>query len=56
MKIADKNKLYYGFKPDAVYVGGDSSHRVSVTVAIDKDSGTYAGYFALAPSSAVEDL
>lgn len=45
-----------GVKPDCVKViDGEKKQVISVTVAIDKEKGTYGGYLALIPSGVVSD-
>ncbi len=45
-----------GIKPDCVkIIDGDNEELVSVTVAIDKEKGSYGGYLALIPSGVVSD-
>lgn len=45
-----------GIKPDFVKIlDGEREEAISVTVAIDKESGSYGGYLALIPSGVVSD-
>lgn len=46
-----------GVRVDDVYIIGadDSKERIEATVVIDKEEGTFGGYYALAPYAAVKD-
>lgn len=45
-----------GIKPDSVNViAGESKEQIAVTVAIDKEEGSFGGYSALIPSGVVSD-
>jgi hypothetical protein len=46
-----------GVRVDDVYLIGadDSKERIEATVVIDKEEGTFGGYYALAPYAAVKD-
>ena len=46
-----------GIKADDVsIIIGDKKEKIAVTVAIDKEEGTYGGYRALIPSGVVSDV
>ena len=46
-----------GIRVDEVYViNKNKKEEISVTVAIDKEGGTYGGYYALMPSCALENV
>ena len=49
----EQTHVMTGFLPDSVRCG-EAGHEVAVTLAIDKEEGTYAGYDALIPSSIIE--
>ena len=51
-------KVLTGIKPDSVRVINKEgkNEEISVTLAIDKESGTYGGFFALLPSVAVSGV
>ena len=50
--------LVYGIRPDEAFVVTKDRTRVSirVVIAIDKEGGTYGGYNALLPSSAIDNV
>ena len=46
-----------GIRADSVKIlSGDRSEEISVTLAIDKEGGTYGGFEALLPSAAISDV
>ena len=50
------NKIVYGIKPDSVRVVTEKKQEsISVIIAIDKEGGSYGGYTALIPLSALDD-
>ena len=53
----DKTDLLVGFRADRVCVRvGDKYEALNVTVAIDKEGGSYDGCYALMPSSALDNV
>ena len=53
----DKTIVLTGFKADRVYVtDGTVREDIKVTIAIDREGGTYGGYYALMPSAALNDV
>lgn len=51
------NEILYGIRPDGVYVlQKNKEERIKVTIVLDKEGGTYGGYEALMPASALENL
>ena len=52
-----KTEILYGFRPDRVSViYGKREEKIKVTIAFDKEGGSFCGYDALMPSSALENL
>ena len=57
VSFGSEKKILYGLKPDRVLVKSKKrEERISLTIAIDKDGGSYGGYNALIPSVALEDI
>ena len=53
--MGGENRLLYGFRPTGVWVGEKHKREeISAIIALDKEEGTYGGYGALVPSSALE--
>ena len=58
IKKSGKTVMMIAIKPDSVYVitdGGKRREKISVTVAIDNEGGTYGGYMGLLPTVAITD-
>lgn len=54
--MGGENRLLYGFRPTEVWVGEKHKReQISAVIALDKEEGTYGGYGALVPSSALEN-
>ena len=50
-------RVLTGIKADEVnIVAGDKRFEISVTIAIDRDDGTFGGFYALIPAEAVSDV
>ena len=50
-------RVLTGIRMDSVYIiRKDNKEEISVTVAIDREGGTYGGYYALMPSSALGNV
>lgn len=51
-------RLVYGIRPDEAFVIAKDGKRekIKVVIAIDKEGGTYGGYNALLPTSAVDNV
>ena len=52
-----KTEILYGFRADSVRIVKQKTEEcIKVTIALDKEGGTYCGYEALMPSAALENL
>ena len=52
----DKTHVLVGVKADSVkLIRGDSSEQISVTLAIDKEGGSFGGFEALIPSAVLNN-
>ena len=51
-------KILIGIRPDIVRIicKGGKAEEIDLIIAIDKEGGTYGGYEALLPASAIEDV
>ncbi len=57
IKTKDKTEIIYGLRADCVSViKGKKEERIKITIAFDNEGGTYGGYEALMPISALENL
>ncbi len=57
VRFGENQAILYGIKPDGVYAHTRSGkEKISVVIAVDKDSTGYGGYKALLPLSAVENI
>ena len=57
VNLGEKNEILLGFRPDRVYViGKKREERIKITIALDNNGGTYGGFEALMPISALENL
>ena len=58
IKKSGKTVMMAAIKPDSVYVSADDGkhkEKISVTVAIDNEGGSYGGYMGLLPTVAIRD-
>ena len=57
IRRSDKTEILYGLRPDKVSVLiGKKEERIKITIALDNEGGTFGGYEALMPISALEGL
>ncbi len=59
IKKAGRIETMLAIKPDSITVltdGGKRREKISVTVAIDNEGGSYGGYSGLIPSAAIRDV
>lgn len=58
VKKSGKTVMMLAIKPDSIYAfleNGKRKEKISVTVAIDNEGGTYGGYTGLLPNVAIKD-
>lgn len=57
VSFGNEKRILYGIKPDSVYVEKKKlREHISLIIAIDKEGGSYGGYNALIPLSALENI
>ena len=57
ISTAAGSKLLCGFRPDAVFVlKNDGFEKINLTMAFDKEGGSFCGFDALIPCSALENI
>lgn len=57
LSFGGTKKILYGYKSDSVFVvGKKENERIKVVIALDQNNESYAGYEALIPLSALEDI